>query len=139
MLPVVGTIASSLSMGGCIFVLASFLAFSRLRSSFGVISTWFAIAGIGNATSLFIGDPPSGSAACYTQAILFSYARLIPVFASTLLVWTMYKLIFPTDQSMGVVVVHLSLPRLLWVWVVPLVLALLPITTLSYRREADHK
>ena len=137
--PIFGVIPASLSMGGCIFVLVSFALFSRLRSSFGFISMWFALAGVGNATTLFIGDPPSGSFACYTQAILFSYARLIPVFASTLLVWTMYKLIFPTEQSMGTNVVNISWLRLFWVWGVPLIFSLLPITTLSYRREADHK
>ena len=128
-----------LSAIGCLIMLISYITFQKLRTNFGNISMWFAIAGLGNSLVFVFGFPKSPSASCYMQCILGTYFPLLSMLASALITWTIYLMFYPPKNQGAVKWVIISKTRILVVWGTPFLFAMLPFFTNSYGYDGGHR
>jgi hypothetical protein len=127
--------ASLSIVGGC-FMLMSYAKFKELRTTFGTISMWFGICGIGAAIYPVMGPANEGTFKCIMQSIIGTYFVLASLLASTVLVHTLFRLFYPLDGATGVTAQLMVTPRnIIFVWGTPLVMALIPLITESYGND----
>ena len=123
-----GTIAvAAISTLGCSFIIFSYAKFPQLRNfAFEqVVNMAFADFGIG--VTSFLGSPDDGSISCTLQGLLQQFFELASVLWTTVIAGTLFMAIIrqtDVEQYRGRIYCY--------GWVVPGVLALLPLSTGSY-------
>ena len=125
MLIVVSVISASSSLA----VVGTYALFKRLHGRLHIkLIVWMSVcdffANVGSA----IGEPEDGTVACWIQALLTTYFYTATLFWATFVTYLLYSLIFSGRVRLSERSMHLMS------WIIPLIVTLAPLSTISYGR-----
>lgn len=121
---VVESVASFICSGLIVF---SFYQFKKLRKFSLLLVFLLSISDMGVCVSYFLGNPRNGDFMCYSQAVVMSFFELASVLWTTVIAFTLYRLIIEQKTS-----THLIYRFHAFAFGLPAVFSLLPFTTGSY-------
>ena len=124
----IGTIVvAALSTLGCSFIMFSYAKFSQLRNFAFEQVVNMAVADFGIGLTSFMGSPLDGSISCTLQGLLQQFFELASVLWTTVIAGTLFMAIIrQTDVEQYRARIYC------YGWLVPGLLALLPLSTNSY-------
>jgi len=118
---------SALSFICSAIIVLSYLKFTRLRKFSLQLVFWLSLSDMGVCVSYFFGDPTDGTLRCYSQAMIMSFFELASVLWTTVIAYTLFRLIILQKTS-----VHLINRFHAFAFGLPLLAMLMPLTTNSY-------
>ena len=120
-------------------MLLSYMYFKQLRTTFGSISMWFAVCGIGASVYPLMGDRPGdGTPLCIVQSLVGSYFVLVSLFSTNILVRSIFRLFYPLEERANdKTKLTVSWRSVAYAWGGPFLLVLIPLTTNSYGQDGD--
>jgi len=120
------------SLLGSSFIMFMYWKCAELRNFAFKMVFWIAFSDFFYAIGDMMLDSPSGSFACYLQALLISYFELSSMLWTVAIAFTLHITILRKDPNFLLDVEGSARKYALFCWGIPLVLAILPLTTSSY-------
>jgi hypothetical protein len=119
---------SLVSLLGSAFILLSVASLPKLQTfAFRLIAA-LALSNVGLDTAFLLGNPERSDAVCLAQGLMRVYFSIVGFFITTAITLTCYNIIIKRDFSM-----QDSMKKVMALcWGIPLIMALLPLTTGNY-------
>ena len=120
-------IESIFSFIGSSIIIISYLKFPNLRKFSLQLVLWLSVSDCGACLSYFLGDPRDNTILCTSQAIIQSFFELASVLWTTIIAYTLFRLIISQKTS-----AHLIYKFHAFAWGISLIACVLPLSTDSY-------
>ena len=133
---IVTFISSSLSTIGCLMMIMYYIYFPKERAAAHLFCLWLGISGLGLASTTFVivDDVDNGDFLCVLFPVIEDYFILCTSFTAVVIANRVKKIVFQYEGCMSMSDSQLK-TYFICVWVLPLILVLLPLTTGSYGKN----
>lgn len=136
---IVAIVVATFSILGNIFICLSCHLFKELsKDCLYNLVYWEALSALLYSTGFIFGTPESGSAECFSQALLFQYFGMSSMLAIYLILYHMNKLVTRDQTQVAIVNIqrrytfNITWKSYVLVWVSPLLFLIIPLITESY-------
>lgn len=126
---------ATLSSIGCFLMMMSYCMFPQLQVFSGHVSIFLAVAGLGTAMCLYMGSPGEGTILCKAQGFGFIYFANVTIATATYISWAFHHIFVGNQRTHAKL--YISSRVVLSIWILPLILASLPLVFNSYNVHAD--